>query len=179
MKRPVWKRRIISVFVAFHTVAFAIWTAPIELPGSAEIKRIIKPYLLFTGLFQAWDMFAPDPTRLNGHLEATIIFKNGDRQLWSEPRLPQLGYFERYQKERYRKFMEEHLWLDAQSDLWPDAARHLARMFHHDAQNPPVVVELTRHWTMILPPGEHGEFRSEDPSEYTYFSYEVEPGDLQ
>jgi hypothetical protein len=170
---------LVTAFVLFHVVAFALWTAPVDLPVVHAFKRIIRPYLLFTGLFQAWDMFAPDPTRMNGYLEATILLRNGEHRVWTEPRLFEMSYLERYQKERYRKFMEEHLWLDAQSDLWPDAARRLARMFNQDAHNAPVNVQLTRHWSMILPPGPHGEFRSEEPSEYTYYSYDVLPEDLQ
>jgi hypothetical protein len=179
MLRQGTKRGLITLFMLFHMIAFALWSAPLDFFPINSVRQFIGPYMRWSGLFQAWDMFAPDPSRLNGYLYATITFKNGQQRRWVQPRLYQMGYLERYQKERYRKFMEEHLWLDAQSELWPDAARHLARMFDSDPSNPPAVVRLTRHWSFISVPGPNGEYRSTPELEYTYFSYDVMPEDLE
>lgn len=172
-------RALISVFIIFHAVVFAAWTAPLNFPLIDKFRALVRPYMIYTGLFQAWNMFAPDPLRLNSYLEAEVRFANGEIKLWQEPRMDQLGLIGKYYKERYRKYMNEHLRLDEQADLWPDAARHIARMYDTDKSNPPMSVRLVRHWSEMLPPGPHGEYRSAPWTEYTYFKYNVSPEDLR
>jgi len=60
-----------------------------------------------------------------------------------------MGYAERYQKERYRK------WLERVRDkrfhnIVPDAARYVARL--HQRGSEPVTVVLSRYWTDVAPP---------------------------
>jgi hypothetical protein len=38
--------------------------------------------------------------------------------------------------------------------VWPSLARYAARHNHTDPRNPPVQVELVRHWRLVPPPGE-------------------------
>jgi len=67
------------------------------------------------------------------------------------PRLRDLGYLPRYQKERFRK-MFEYEQKDAQ--LWPALARFAALESNVEPTTTPVVaVALVRHWQVIPAPG--------------------------
>jgi hypothetical protein len=86
-----------------------------------------------------------------------------------------LGFFEKYVKERYRKYANDNLRLDSNSTLWPDAARYIARV-NNRPSNPPVSVDLVRYWSIVPPPG-----AEEGPgpwNQYLFFRYTVAPGDL-
>ena len=172
-------RTLVTLFCLFHMATFFLWTAPLNSPLIDNFRATVRPYLLWTGLFQAWNMFAPDPLRLDSYLEAEVRLANGEIRIWREPRMEQLGLVDKYFKERYRKYMNEHLRMDDQSALWPDAARYIARLYDTDKANPPMSVRLTRYWNEILPPGAHGELRLSPWTNYTYYRYNVAPEDLR
>ena len=168
---------LLSAVLAFHLVAITCWCLPLNslLPG--RIKEAVRPYMLWTGLFQAWDMFAPEPPRLNFYLEAEITYRDGQKRVWKFPRMQDLGLMERYSKERYRKFANEHLRVDESALLWPDAARYVARL-NNDPANPPVLVQLVRYWSDLAIRMPDGSFTPERWSHFVFYRYPVGPGDL-
>jgi len=134
--------------------------------------------MLWSGLFQAWDMFAPDPLKLNSYIDAEVWFREGSARVWSFPKMHEIGYVDRYFKERYRKFSTEYLRMDSHSALWPDAARYIARLNRNSA-NPPTGVRLIRSWSEMKAPGPGGRYQPSPWQHYTYFTYVVQPGDLE
>ncbi len=172
-------RFVLTLVILFHLVAFTAWTVPMNFVLLDDFRAAIRPYMLWTGLFQAWNMFAPDPLRLNSYLEAEVRLANGEIRIWREPRMEKLGLVDKYFKERYRKYMNEHLRMDDQSTLWPDAARYIARLYDTDKANPPMGVRLVRYWQDILPPGPQGEYRAGSWNHYVFFRYDVAPEDLE
>src|SRR5262249_53001901 len=123
----VARRTAINVFLMFHMASIACWCVPEASPLVSAYRSLIRPYFLWSGLFQAWDMFAPSPKATNSYIEAVVLYDGGDTRNWSFPRMEQLSLNERYCKERYRKFVE-NLEKDSDSPLWPDAARFIARL---------------------------------------------------
>lgn len=172
-----WRRRAISAFLAFQIAAIASWCLPVNSQLNDRWKQTIGPYMRWSGLFQAWDMFAPDPVKLNSYVDAQVTFRNGASRTWSFPRMDRLGLVDRYFKERYRKFSTEYLRMDTFAAMWPDAARFIARA-NFDAANPPVTVQLTRHWSEIYPPTESGLGERSPWRKFAFFTYSVKPGDL-
>jgi hypothetical protein len=119
-------------------------------------------------------MFAPSPKTINSYVEAAVIHKDGRTQLWRFPRMEQLGLTQRYYKERYRKFAEN---LNANVALWPDAARHIARL-NNDGSNPPAIMVLIRHWSDIVPRSD-GSYHQEPWHAQIFYEYNVKPEDLK
>lgn len=158
-------RNLTNGFILFHLAAFACWSNPLNKEFRNPFVEWIAPYMEWTGLWQSWAMFAPDPMRVNAHLEALIIFRDGSQAIWSFPRTQKQGYLERYLKERYRKWSSDYVRVDAYGSLWPDTARFIARL-HRKPENPPVEVRLIRRW-MIIPPPLPGN-RQVLPKEYRH-----------
>ncbi len=172
------KRTAITVFIVFNLVAIVAWAVPIDSPFTATVRSAVGRYVLFVGLFQKWDMFSPDPSRLNNFVSATITYRNGERRLWVFPRMEMLGYFDRYAKERYRKYANDNLRLDSNAQLWPDAARYVARINNTNPANPPVSVVLIRYWSTVPPPDPNGYYVESPWQQYPFFRYAVGPRDL-
>ena len=172
-----WKRLTISAFLLFHLIAIASWALPFNSLLNDRTKEVIRPYMLWSGLFQIWDMFAPDPLKMNSYVDAEVWFRDGSARVWSLPRMNEIGLVERYFKERYRKF-SEYLRRDSHSVFWPDAARYIARL-HRNPGNPPTAVQLIRHWSDINPPGPGGQYQPGRWQQYLYYTYLVQPGDLE
>jgi len=171
------KHIAISVFLLFHIVAITCWCIPLESPLIDNLRGLVRPYMLWSGLFQGWDMFAPSPRNINSYLEAVVIFKNGRTQTWKFPRMEKLGFAEHGYKERYRKFAE-NVQNDANSALWPDVARRIARM-HNSPSEPPAIVLLIRYWSEIKPPAGSAPYHPEPWRANIFFEYNVKPQDLR
>jgi hypothetical protein len=169
---------VVNLFIVFHVAAFLAWCLPIQSLIVTNFKERIKSYMLASSLFQSWDMFAPDPLRLNLRVDAEITFRDGETRTWYFPRMDELGFVDRYFKERYRKYATEYLRADGYEALRPDAARYVARL-HNQPENPPVTVTLYRSWSQMQRPAPDGSYRADPWTRVSFFTYTVTPGDLQ
>ncbi len=165
----------ISAFLLFHLLAIACWSVPIDSPLLAAFRSSIRPYMLWSGLFQSWDMFAPLPKSENDYLQAVIITHDGTLHTFKFPRMEQLDLLARYSKERYRKFAE-NLVDSKYAGVWPGVAIHLARRYNNPA-NPPAIVMLIRYWSPIDPQADKSRPVAPEQA-HIFFEYRVKPGDL-
>lgn len=127
----------------------------------------IRTYLLVTGFWQFWDMFAPDPSNQDLWGDAEIVRQDGTVEHYQYPRMYLLPIQKKLVMERHRKFFERAS-QDSFAYLWPQFARVIAREVDNDPKNRPVEVRLTRHWQQIPPVGEPM------PTEYKKYNYWVE-----
>lgn len=170
------QRSAINAFLLFHLLAIACWAIPLDSPLIGACRKAIRPYFLWSGLFQSWNAFAPAPKALNSFVEAVIIYKDGRVLNWKFPRMEHMSRSQRYVKERYRKYIE-NLKEDSSVALWPDAARYVARL-NNDPANPPQIVMLIRHWSDIVPPANDSP-KPQPQHVQIFYEYKVQPADLQ
>lgn len=167
-------RGAISVFILFNLVAIVSWAVPLNVPPLPQIKEIVRPYLLWSGLFQSWDFFAPNPRPVNSYIQAVGVTADRHMRVFDFPRMEQLSYSKRYREERYRKFAEV-LSEPAYAALWPDVARHIARLLN-SADGPPRMVILMKSEAPIkYGATEHGPA----PKPQFFYEYYVSGEDLR
>jgi hypothetical protein len=143
---------LVNAFIVGHVSTIAAWSIPTPLqpvPVRA-LNRLTAPYMRGLGLWQGWDLFAPDPLTVNIDVEAEVTFRDGRRVLWVFPRMEELSYFDRYRKERYRKW-RERVRLDTYRSVWPDTAGYVGRLYDGPG-HPVVAVALIRRWVEIPAP---------------------------
>lgn len=179
-----WGLRLLGVLIAAHILAILTWSVPGDAPAVKRIRHFFEPYLLYTGLWQSWDMFSPNPMSINAYLEAELTMANGTKKVWEFPRMEKMGLFDKFRYERYRKWAIDRVRLDAYSGIWPETARYIARLFYDDPAGPPREITLVRHWRTIkdprqlwIPLGKENELLKEDS--YAFFHYNVRPEDIQ
>jgi len=143
-------RRIAShwqtFLVAGYTVAAFSWTMPAVLfPQKAAIDGLARGPFLSLGLWQAWDMFSPDPRTDDICVELRYTDSDGtvDRRMLTD--MVAMGYFERWQKDRWRKYFNDHLRLDIEHRLWQPFAEYAVRRLRMEGHDP-VSIELVRWW---------------------------------
>jgi hypothetical protein len=123
-----------------------------------------------------WNTFAPNPKDAEQYLKAMVITTNGETKVYSFPRMEELSYFERYRKERYRKFVESVLCADC-SGLWPDIEREIARRVANP-HDPPDRIILIKFESPISP--KTGAIGDEARAKPTVLSEQtIEPEDLR
>lgn len=169
------RRALISAFILAHLIAITLWAVPYDFSFIVRARDLIQPYMRWTGLFQTWDMFAPNPIPANTYIKAVVITEHHYIHTWDYPRMDQLGLGERYRKERYRKF-EENLLQDRTSLLLADVMKHIAR-FYNDPNDPPEKIILLKYETQIRPWTEEGNGPTSSPG-VLYEDY-IDPADLR
>lgn len=142
-------RVLISAFILFHLIVILCWALPVEFAPVLRVRQFVRPYMVWTGLFQSWDTFAPNPKGINATLEAVAITQSHRQKTWVFPRMEQLSYWQRYRQERYRKFAEV-LPQPQLAPMWPDVAQHLLPQFR-DPADPVAIILLIQNSAPITP----------------------------
>lgn len=162
---------LVCAFVIFNVLMVTLYALPkpspavvnneVDAHGSdiflkwndAKLKTnpVMENYLYTTGLWQYWDMFAPNPAQVDIWCDAEVIFFDGSHVTYQYPRMKALPLGQKYLMERYRKFYERVNLSDPAhgSDngwLWATFAQHIALVNASDPKNPPVRIGLTRHY---------------------------------
>lgn len=175
--RAGWMKRIaINIFLVFHLTAIFCWCVPVNSPLLPVVNNLVRPYFIWSGLFQSWDTFSPAPKAVNSYVEAIVLYEDGTTRTWAFPRMEQLRLADRYFKERYRKFVE-NLKEDANAPLWPDAARYIARL-NNNGPSAERMVLLVRYWSAIVPQNNNADAAAQW-SEHVFYGYNVQPEDLR
>lgn len=167
---------VISLFILFHTCALVLWiSAP--FPFYWSMVSIIRPYVCYFGFWNQWQMFA-HPKAFNIHLTANVTLADGQVVNWDFPRMEKLDYIGRAFKGRYRGWAHEYVNEERNASVRPEACRFIARRVN-DAANPPIMVQLVRHWSWIQPPPGMGDARPQGEFAYLFYTYDVSPEDLR
>ena len=181
--------------VYFHILCVVIWTLPVrnELTKpnvrpigtdwllAMNLRHVrtqpwVKAYLFGTGTWQYWDMFAPTPRSDDVKVEVVYLTGDGERHSVFLTDMRSMGYFERWQKERWRKYFNDNLRTDAQRYLWEPFAVFFARELTSGGITP-VQIELIRHWRSAEKPfGPHlrGSIKSSPWNKYTFYVWRAE-----
>ena len=162
---PAASHGLLSAFILFHAVAIFVWALPFNNLLLRDMKGLVAPYMIWSGLFQSWDTFAPNPIAENGYVKALVTTDARRLRVWSFPRMQDLGYAEKYRKERYRKFTEV-LVQPQEAVIWPDVARHIAETCGDpsDLQEKVTLISFTSRITpwSTAPPSYHPEIFFDD-----------------
>ena len=168
-------RGAISTFILFHLIAITCWAAPTNFWLVTGVRELVRPYMLWSGLFQSWDTFAPNPIEVNSFVKAVVVTRDRRIQVWAFPRMEELSFSQRYRKERYRKFAEVML-QEKNAAIWPDIAKHIARLFNSQT-DPPEKVLLVQYQTDITPGAD--ETHDPIPKPNAFYEDYVQPEDLK
>jgi hypothetical protein len=142
----------ISAFVAMHLAMLALWNLP-NCPIRTRFAHLGAPYLLPTGLWQNWTMFAPNPIRHTFTLQALVADRNGIFHEFKFPCSMGSGVWEGVTKVRHSKY-PTYLVLDDYAAMREMAARHVVRQLGLPPESFPVDVELQYLVKESPPPGQ-------------------------
>ena len=180
----------VKIFVAAHIFCITVWAIPqppesirtgksppqgtdwILVWNSQYLKNLglVRDYCTFTGFWQYWDMFSPNPAQIDYWGDADVIYRDGSVRHYKYPRMFDLSIPAKYPMERYRKYFERAHSEDYRF-LWPVFAQRIALECDDNPQNPPVLVKLRRHWLQIVTPG---RIQPTAYNEYEYYQHHVD-----
>ena len=163
-----------QLFIAIHIAAIVTWDIPLSSPESWPLIPALRSYVRWAGLWQSWSMFAPDPISINIRTYARITDRDG--RVVSLDLLPMRGrqdWLARYRRDRYRKWVIDHVRRDDHALLWPGTAQFMLRQARGTVANP-VSVTLVRRWRQVTFPANVLEAPAEGPvRSYPFYTYQV------
>ena len=147
------KAFLVRVFCASYVVVIAWWALP---PGTLPLQKLVNSYTInllhLVGLWQGWDMFAPNPFSLNARVRVQLTTTDGEYVQWLPPNPGPLWGLERYRRERFRKWAVDHLRLDSQTQLWQPAVEFAKSKVEAQLGVRVIAGELIRDWHEIPSP---------------------------
>jgi hypothetical protein len=148
---PPLPRHWPTILVAAYALAAFSWTMPVELfPPKRILDPMSLPFMRACGLWQSWEMFSPDPRRDDIRVEVRFVNRDGTSHRLMLTAMNAMGYGERVQKERWRKYFNDHLRLDDERRLWQPFAEFVVRALRNEGQDP-ASIELVRWWRAAEP----------------------------
>lgn len=172
------RHAIINGFIVFNLLAILCTAVPPISRVVTNVKIIVEPYLILTGLHQVWAMFSPDPPTYMNYLEAEVTYADGKTTLWKFPIPSDYGYYRAYFMERYRKWSNDYVRMDSYSAMWPDACHFVARA-NNTRGVPPDTVRLIRRWAAIPPLDSAAPDTPPKWERYPFYTCAIKAGDLK
>jgi hypothetical protein len=112
---------------AFIAVALAVMAIDM-LPQSPDaLHMALNPWLVRIGLNQGmWNLFAPDPDRVNTRLRAEITYRDGEKREWRGPDWAKFSGWEKWVGHRRFEWYD-HIVLQNNAGALESWCRYLAR----------------------------------------------------
>ena len=169
-----------NAFILMMVYVMAFWSLP-DSNFRTFMVGPIRSVVLYTGIAQPCDLFAPRPIMLNARIEARLRTRDGRMLFWHAPKSDELGFMGSLRQEQHHKILE-HLRQDQFSDNWSDLAKYIARqiavrnglpMDSHSVYG----IELFRQWADVPEPAS-GDSQPIPPhypllSEYRFYRAEI------
>lgn len=157
---PAWKK-CLSAFAVFFVVVVVSW-----LQDDSPVRRAMTTYtwpaMVFFEWVQHWSLFSPDVRNMIYHENAIITFEDGTAQLYEFPRTQKMDQWERFRREKLRKFFLDNVIWTSMNWGWsqPPVCRYLAKSTAN-ATNQPEQVIMFKNENVNPPP---------DPKNWTYLN---------
>lgn len=169
------RKSVINCFLVCWLLALVIDAAPDMGSWHRQLRTHLDAYLDVTGLWQGnWQLFAPEPDKINVAISANVTFPDGQEVAWESPKWRTLSTWDRFLRFREAEFWD-NVRKDESSCVWPTLADYLGRQIKHPEQPDlaPSKIVLTRHWVLIPPPDEQNirQFPDVPPMNQSYIFY--------
>jgi hypothetical protein len=179
-KRERVLKIIISTFIILFVGTTLAWLSPEKIALRKLIVEASTGVFKFAGLWQGWELFAPNIRNVNSHTIALISFDDGSLTAWPLPRFEQMGAMEKFRKDKFRKWNGDNVQWDRYKDFWPAFARYVGRLHYNGSGAKPVSCTLMMFQTTVPGPTSHvsrAALPQHDQPKFSFF-YVYKDGDL-
>jgi hypothetical protein len=114
-------------------------------------KDAVDPLLDAAGLWQNWQLFAPDVDKINVRVSAELLLDDGSTLRFRSPDWHLMPAWRRFLEFRHMEYFD-NIRLDVNSGGWDGLASFLARTTPVPPGRSVDVVTLTREWAEVPPP---------------------------
>ena len=141
-----FRASLLAFLAIFYMVSSFFWSMPDGFVLKNAVVANVAPFFRWSGLWQGWAMFAPNPIAEDVYVSAVAYFADQSSSTWILSKMDDFDYATRYGKERWRKWANDNLRSDTNRALWQPAAEYLARTMETQYGKKIQKLDLIRHW---------------------------------
>jgi hypothetical protein len=121
----MWPRlRLISVNVFIATIVFIVLIDTLPQTPKA-VRTALTPLLIRLGINQGeWNLFAPEPDRVNTRWRVEITYRDGERRVWRGPDWAKVSPWQKWVQHRHVEWLDHVM---NNGPAWEPWCRWLAR----------------------------------------------------
>lgn len=149
-----FRKSLLTFLAIFYMVSAFFWSMPEGVALRNGVVATVSPFFRWSGLWQGWAMFAPNPIAEDVYVSAVAYFHDQSSSTWVLSKMDDLSYATRYGKERWRKWANDNLRIDGNRTLWQPAAEYLARTMEQNSGKKIQKLDLIRHWHSAIIPSD-------------------------
>lgn len=164
-----------AMAVLAYMIGATSWSMPRGFPLKPTIDQIFAGTFRKLGLTQRWDLFAPEPRSIDVHVTAEVTFADGRTTTVNLSKMDEYGFLERFQRNRWRKFFNDHVRLDRNGAMWEPVARNIARNFENHGKSRPNSIVLVRYWRLVRKPDDRVESTPGYFNRANFYRWKAEP----
>ena len=138
------RRKVARAAAIVYLIAAFAQPMPNDFPGRSTVMNTFYPAFKMAGMGQSWNMFAPNPVNIDSYVTVEAEFKDGTRKTVNLSHMTEFGYFERYRREKWRKWANESLTKENNGPMWKASALFYAKDLE-SFENPVIKVDLVKH----------------------------------
>jgi len=179
------KKTIVNLFLVGWFAILFIDAAPHVSESHSKADLWLDRYLDVTGLWQGgWELFAPQPDKVNAGIEAKVEFSDGSTVVWNTPDWRSMSALDRFLRFREAEYVDS-IRMESNYVALSDYAQFLARSIEHpdDPDAVAKTIVLTHRWVDIPKPNSGNiELFPETPEfekSFVLFADDVKPDPAQ
>jgi len=181
VKREKILKGVISAYIILQVSLTFAFLSPDTIALRQAITDAASGVWKFCGLWQGWNLFAPEIRNVNSHSVAVIQFDDGSSTIWPLQRMDQMNPIDKFRRDKFRKWTGDNVQWDRYREYWPAFARYVGRL-HYDGTGPkPVSLALIIFKSNIDGPETHVKRADMPPHTEAgcSFFYTYKPEDLR
>jgi len=137
------KKKIINFAIASYLVLIALNGLPLDSLLFRKMKDFSSPFVVGIGLWQGWNMFAPNPLRSDTYIYARLYFKDGSFITKNIEIDLEDNFLKVFREVRWTKWSKDNVRQEAYRSLWEPTLRYMVAKYG-TVENPVVKGQLLR-----------------------------------
>lgn len=155
-------KALISLFIVVQVSLTIAFLSPKSIAFTHAIADAATFHWKFAGMWQGWELFAPEIRGQNTHSVALITYEDGSTAEWPMPRTDQFDLAQKYRGDKFRKWNGDNAQWSRYQEFWPDLARYVAKL-HYNGSGPKPATFMLLNFSAAVAKPEPNHNRLESP----------------
>lgn len=137
----VMKKKVINLAIISYLGLIALHGLPLDSLLFRTLKGKTAPFVVGVGMWQGWNMFAPNPLRSDTYIFARLYFKDGSFITKNVEVDLEDNFLKPFREVRWTKWAKDNVRQEDYKSLWEPALRYMVAKYG-TAKNPVMKAQL-------------------------------------
>lgn len=139
----VMKKKVINIAIISYLALIALHGIPLDSLLFRKLKDKTAPFVVGVGMWQGWNMFAPNPLRSDTYIFARLYFKDGSFITKNVEMDLEDNFLKVFREVRWTKWAKDNVRQEDYKSLWEPALRYMVAKYG-TVENPVIKGQLLK-----------------------------------